>query len=111
MKKAYYSIGEVSEILELKAYVIRYWETEFSQIKPKKVNGRTRKYTNEDIEVLKLIKHVLYDKRFTIDGARQYLKELAHQQECSTPISTQTLSIHTLIKELQSIREILTNNK
>ncbi len=74
MKKFYYTIGEVSNLLDLKPYVIRYWETEFSQLKPRKDHGRNRQFTEEHIELLKKIKDMLYNQKFTIEGARQKLK-------------------------------------
>jgi len=80
MKKFYYTIGEVSNLLEVKPYVVRYWETEFPQLKPRKDHGRNRQYTEEHIELLKKIKDMLYNQKFTIEGARQKLK-----QEKKTP--------------------------
>jgi DNA-binding transcriptional MerR regulator len=73
MKKFYYTIGEVSQLLDLKQYVIRYWETEFPQLHPRKDKGRNRKYSEENIELLKMIKDMLYNQKYTIDGARQKL--------------------------------------
>jgi len=75
MSKYYYTIGEVSNLLDLKPYVIRYWETEFPQLKPHKGHGRNRQYTEENIELLRKIKHMLYEQKFTIEGARQKLKQ------------------------------------
>ena len=75
IKKLYYSISEVSEITELKAYVLRYWETEFSQLNPPKNRAGNRTYRQKDIEVILKIKDLLYQKKYTIDGARNFLKE------------------------------------
>ena len=74
IKKLYYSISEVSEITELKAYVLRYWETEFNQLKPPKNRAGNRTYRQKDIEVILKIKDLLYNKKYTIDGARNFLK-------------------------------------
>ena len=74
IKKLYYSISEVSEITDLKAYVLRYWETEFSQLKPPKNRAGNRTYRKKDIEIILKIKDLLYEKKFTIDGARNILK-------------------------------------
>ena len=74
IKKLYYSISEVSDITELKAYVLRYWETEFSQLKPPKNRAGNRTYRKKDIEIILKIKDLLYEKKFTIDGARNILK-------------------------------------
>ena len=74
IKKLYYPISEVSEITELKQYVLRYWETEFSQLKPSKNRAGNRIYRSQDIDLLMEIKSLLYDRKFTIKGAQQYLK-------------------------------------
>lgn len=72
--KLYFKIGEVSEILGVEAYVLRYWETEFPQLAPKKSGTGHRLYRRKDVELLLRIKHLLYEKRFTIEGARQALQ-------------------------------------
>ena len=73
VKKLYYSIGEVSELTGLKSYVLRYWETEFSQLKPPKNRAGNRTYRQKDIDLLLDIKDLLYNKKYTIDGARSVL--------------------------------------
>ena len=75
IKKLYYSISEVSDITGLKQYVLRYWETEFSQLKPNKNQAGNRIYRSHDIDVILDIKSLLYDRKFTIKGAKQHLKE------------------------------------
>ena len=75
VKKLYYSIGEVSEITGLKAYVLRYWETEFSHLKPPKNRAGNRTYRQKDIDLILQVKSLLYDKKYTIDGARTVLKD------------------------------------
>src|SRR4249920_1289392 len=72
--KLYFKIGEVSELLGVETYVLRYWETEFPSLAPKKSGTGHRLYRRKDVELLLKIKHLLYEKRFTIDGARQYLQ-------------------------------------
>ena len=74
IKKLYYSISEVSEITGLKQYVLRYWETEFSQLKPGKNRAGNRIYRSHDVDKIMEIKSLLYDRKFTIKGARQHLK-------------------------------------
>ncbi len=76
IKKLYYSIGEVSELTGLKQYVLRYWETEFPSLTPSKNRAGNRTYREKDIQLVRYIKHLLYDKRFTIEGAKQKLKEM-----------------------------------
>ncbi|MBN2830641.1 MAG: MerR family transcriptional regulator [Candidatus Cloacimonetes bacterium] len=73
MNKYYYSIGEVGNLLGVKTHVIRYWETQFPQLKPKKRSGHNRRYTTEDIQILKNIKDMLYNQKFTIEGAKKKL--------------------------------------
>jgi len=75
VKKLYYSIGEVSDLTGLKAYVLRYWETEFSQLKPPKNRSGNRTYRQRDIEIILNIKDLLYARKFTIEGARSVLKQ------------------------------------
>src|SRR5213078_2884427 len=72
--KLYFKIGEVSELLGVEPYVLRYWETEFPVLSPKKSGTGHRLYRRKDVELLLRIKHLLYDKRFTIEGARQTLQ-------------------------------------
>jgi len=72
--KLYFKIGEVSEILGVEPYVLRYWETEFSQLTPKKSGTGHRLYRRKDVELLLRIKHLLYEQRFTIEGAKQTLQ-------------------------------------
>jgi len=74
IKKLYYSISEVSEITGLKQYVLRFWEIEFSQLKPKKNSAGNRIYRSHDIDIILEIKSLLYDRKYTIKGAQQYLK-------------------------------------
>ncbi|NQV50637.1 MAG: MerR family transcriptional regulator [Candidatus Marinimicrobia bacterium] len=76
IKKLYYSIGEVSEATDLKQYVLRYWESEFPQLSPAKNRAGNRTYREKDIELVNFIKTLLYEKKYTIEGARQKLKEL-----------------------------------
>lgn len=71
--KLYFKIGEVSELLGVEPYVLRYWETEFPVLSPKKSGTGHRLYRRKDVELLLRIKHLLYEKRFTIEGARQTL--------------------------------------
>ena len=73
IKKLYYSIGEVSKITDLKQYVLRYWETEFKQLKPTKNKAGNRTYKQKDIDLIIQIKDLLYNQKFTINGARNIL--------------------------------------
>ena len=73
--KLYYSIGEVSEVTGLKQYVLRYWETEFAELRPLKNRAGNRTYKSHDLDLINEIKTLLYKQKFTIKGARQYLKD------------------------------------
>ena len=81
IKKLYYSISEVSKITNLEQYVLRYWESEFEQIKPAKNRAGNRIYTNKDIQLLLFIKKLLREERYTIEGAKQVLKTYSHDAE------------------------------
>lgn len=73
IKKLYYSISEVSKIADLEQYVLRYWESEFEQLKPAKNRAGNRIYTNRDIKLILYIKKLLRKERYTIEGAKQVL--------------------------------------
>ena len=83
--KLYFKIGEVSELLGVEAYVLRYWETEFPVLSPKKSGTGHRLYRRKDVELLLRIKHLLYEKRFTIEGARQSLQSEAKAPKPARP--------------------------
>jgi DNA-binding transcriptional MerR regulator len=73
--KLFFRIGEVSEIVGVEAYVLRYWESEFPALSPKKSSSGQRMFRRKDVELLLRIKQLLYEKKFTIDGARKALAE------------------------------------
>ena len=75
LKKLYYSISEVSRMTGLKQYVLRYWETEFAELKPQKNRAGNRVYREKDVKLIKEIMALLYEHKFTIEGARQKLKD------------------------------------
>ncbi len=81
MKKLYYSISEVSKITELEQYVLRYWETEFEQLKPAKNLAGNRIYTNKDIKLILYIKKLLREEKYTIEGAKKLLKNYNSKEE------------------------------
>jgi DNA-binding transcriptional MerR regulator len=78
--KLVFRIGEVSRIVGVEPYVLRYWETEFPQLSPKKSGTGHRMYRRREVEQLLLIRQLLYDRQYTIKGARQYLKELSQRK-------------------------------
>ena len=75
IKKLYYSIGDVSEVTGLKQYVLRYWETEFDILNPGKNKAGNRIYKDKDIKIIRHIQTLLYEKKFTIKGAQQFLTD------------------------------------
>lgn len=81
--KMFFKIGEVAQIADLKPYVLRYWETEFSLLSPAKSNSQQRMYSRTDVENVLLIKHLLYDLRFSIEGAKKRLSEMRRAGELS----------------------------
>jgi DNA-binding transcriptional MerR regulator len=83
--KLYFKIGEVAEIVGVAAHVLRYWESEFAIIKPQKSRSQQRVYRRKDVENLLRIKHLLYERKFTIAGARQELRKGATKVEPAAP--------------------------
>tara|TARA_B000000609_G_C24037977_1_gene274372 strand:+ start:100 stop:483 length:384 start_codon:yes stop_codon:yes gene_type:complete len=110
VKKLYYSIGEVSEITGLKQYVLRYWETEFSQLRPSKNRAGNRTYRESDLNLINTIQTLLYKKKFTIKGARQYLKD-NHANSITTDKVVQLTSKPSDldIKTLKNLRNSLSD--
>jgi len=80
IKKLYYSISEVSKITDLEQYVLRYWESEFDQLKPAKNRAGNRIYTNRDIKLILYIRKLLREERYTIEGAKQVLKSYVPEE-------------------------------
>jgi DNA-binding transcriptional MerR regulator len=78
--KLYHSIREVAEMTEVKPFVLRFWESEFPQLRPKTTRGGRRQYRVDDIKLLLLIKKLLYQDGYTIDGARRRLKEIKDKE-------------------------------
>ena len=110
IKKLYYSISEVSKITGLKQYVLRYWETEFSQLKPPKNRAGNRTYRQKDIDVVHKIKELLYKKKFTIVGARKQMETpVIAKDNDVTSESTKSLGLNSdvLDKLKQELKDIL----
>ena len=119
--KLYFKIGEVSDLLGVEPYVLRYWETEFSVLSPKKSGTGHRLYRRKDVELLLRIKHLLYEKRFTIEGARKYLESRGKLQPVAVPEARKNrkrgvqanlfdnsgAAIDTVRKELREILKML----
>ncbi len=116
--KRYFKIGEVAKFAEVATHVIRYWESEFDQIKPKRANSRQRLFRREDVLLLLQIKDLLHNKGYTISGARKFLTSgLSDPEEVNNkPASSNTaivgkekpgVELVEMKKELLAIRDIL----
>ena len=103
--KRYFTIGEVSELCGVKPHVLRYWEQEFSQLRPVKRRGNRRYYQHHEVLLVRRIRELLYSQGFTISGARNRLDEAVLQDEADANSSGLTPEI--LRAELLSIAEML----
>lgn len=109
--RLYFRIGEVSELLQLEAYVLRFWETEFPQLKPTKSSTGQRMYRRREVEFAVRIKTLLYDKGFTIAGAREQLKMEAKPAKAAgllfPPASPNKSGLKRVRAELQELLTML----
>lgn len=113
IKKLYYSISEVAEKTELKPYILRYWETEFAELRPSKNRAGNRIYKEKDIQLIMEIKELLYTKKFTIEGARNFLKHGAETVKNSKAIKAFNGDANKIIDgiqdDLEGILQMLNN--
>ena len=107
-EKLYFRIGEVARLCRLPAYVLRFWETEFSQLKPVKSSTGQRMYRHKDVESVLRIKRLLYEEGFTIAGARQHLRAEIKSDKKQSPLPFPARSTSELKHIRQGLREILT---
>jgi DNA-binding transcriptional MerR regulator len=110
LSRAYYSIGEVCELTGLKPHVLRYWETQFEALRPTKNRAGNRVYRPKEVELVLLVKHLLYEEKFTIEGARRRIRELRkgggleeERQEVAGPELFEVMKA-----ELEHVRALLT---
>lgn len=101
IKRLYYSIAEVSRITGLKPYVLRYWETEFRELRPAKNRAGNRTYRKSDIRLLFVIKRLLYYEKFTIEGARQKLQYIKKGDDGQLSLTLYEAKSQDLIDELR----------
>lgn len=110
-EKLYYSISEVCSLTGLKDHVLRYWESAFPSLNPSKNQAGNRIYKREDIELIKLISRLLYEERYTIDGAKQKIEDMSSQnQQMNLDIKTTKVSaeiIDSISKEISEIIALL----
>jgi DNA-binding transcriptional MerR regulator len=108
--KRYFTIGEVSELCGVKPHVLRYWEQEFTQLKPLKRRGNRRYYQHHEVLLIRRIRELLYEHGFTINGARNRLEEPMHSgggSHTKTMTVPQPISPGNIRKELKSILKML----
>jgi len=109
-EKLYFRIGEVSELTQTKSYVLRFWETEFPMLKPVKSRTGHRLYRREDVQTVLEIKRLLYDKGFTIEGARKELSKNSKDEEEQKDLfhsKTDGVPLNVIRRELQTILTML----
>jgi DNA-binding transcriptional MerR regulator len=119
--KLYFRIGDVSRITGIKAYVLRFWENEFPSLNPKKSGTNQRLYKRKDVELVLEIKHLLYEKRYTIEGARSFLQQNKGKAQKTAekapppkqaalfpePPQTHSGKLNAIKQELHSLLELL----
>jgi DNA-binding transcriptional MerR regulator len=104
--KRYFTIGEVSELCGVKPHVLRYWEQEFTQLKPVKRRGNRRYYQHHEVLLIRRIRELLYDQGFTISGARNRLDELV-AEPTKTPRPPRPAELSAVRKEIESVIQLL----
>jgi DNA-binding transcriptional MerR regulator len=107
--KRYFTIGEVSELCGVKPHVLRYWEQEFTQLRPIKRNGNRRYYQHHEVLLVRRIRELLYEQRFTISGARNRLDspDPTSAPERAPEADADPVDPRTLRTELEAIRALL----
>jgi DNA-binding transcriptional MerR regulator len=107
--KPYFKIGEVARLVGVKPYVLRYWETEFKSLKLQKTRSQQRLYKRRDVEHLLKIRHLLYDKRYTIEGARTRLRDQGHDEGPvpAPPPAAATIAPEALRKIKQGLQDLI----
>jgi len=105
--KLYFKIGEVSKLACVDPHVLRYWETEFPQIQPKRANSNQRLYRRADVETILRIKTLLHEKEFTISGARKFLKEGNRKTKIIGSSLVNSRHLDKIKKELLAVQDIL----
>ncbi len=111
MKKLYYSIGEVSEITSVEPHVLRYWETIFKDLSPRKNKAGNRNYREEDITLILKLKELIQDKKYSTAGAKKFLENENHSEKADKPGNELTYEAKKDLKEvrvfLQKLRDKL----
>jgi DNA-binding transcriptional MerR regulator len=111
LKKAYYSIGDVCDLTGLKPHVLRYWETQFDVLRPTKNRAGNRVFRPKDIELVLLVKNLLYEQKYTIEGANQKLLEMKQGGELEGGGQQGLLGsefLASMKEELEALAKVLT---
>jgi DNA-binding transcriptional MerR regulator len=107
-EKEFYSIKEVSDLLELKPYVLRYWEKEFSILRPKRNRVGRRYYTKKDVDIVRMIKNILHEQGYTIAGAKKKIIQIIEgPEQLSLPLKNRNKFLRELKDELTKIGNLL----
>ncbi|GAB6063349.1 MerR family transcriptional regulator [Deferrisoma palaeochoriense] len=106
-QKLYYRIGEVAEIVGVKPHVLRYWESEFPFLSPRKSDGNQRLYTHQDLEKVRLIKKLLYEERFTISGVKRKFREIWKTERNAPRAGTRKQLLARLRADAEEVLRIL----
>ena len=125
--KRYFTIGEVSDLCAVKPHVLRYWEQEFTQLKPVKRRGNRRYYQHHEVLLIRRIRELLYEQGFTINGARNRLDELRHGTAAESPVEADepemevaastpaaasgSVDVQSLRRALSAVLELLRTDK
>jgi DNA-binding transcriptional MerR regulator len=105
--KRYFTIGEVSELCGVKPHVLRYWEQEFTQLKPVKRRGNRRYYQHHEVLLIRRIRELLYDQGFTISGARNRLDELVAEPAKAMRARSRAVNLTQVRGEIEAVIELL----
>lgn len=105
--KRYFTIGEVSELCGVKPHVLRYWEQEFTQLRPVKRRGNRRYYQHHEVLLVRRIRQLLYEEGFTISGARHRLDQGGASPDEAVPAATSKVDVSALREEIKAVLDLL----
>lgn len=110
-EKLYFKIGEVSKLACVEAHVLRYWETEFNEIQPKRANSNQRLYRRVDVEIILQIKELLHEKGFTISGAKKFLRNEGQTIDTAGAVTPPLSCLKEIKEELIAVKKLLLQKK
>ncbi len=110
-EKLYYKIGEVASLTNVKPYVLRYWESEFKIVKPRKSNTKQRVYSRSDLDLILEIKRLLYKEKYTLEGVKKRIKQIQAKGDKQLPLNFPAgkygKELTSITKELKTIKKML----